>query len=104
MNIRIIAIASLLIALPVSAQKKKTVVNDSNTPLHLLHRRGKSAGRSEFFCRPFWERRRAAFCGIFQHIRRRKKRLYGKRPAPAPRLFSAEKPPQKPARTQASLR
>ena len=36
MNIRIIAIASLLIALPVSAQKKKTVVNDSNTPLHLL--------------------------------------------------------------------
>ena len=29
MNIRIIAIASLLIALPVSAQKKKTVVNDS---------------------------------------------------------------------------
>lgn len=32
MNIRIIAIASLLIALPVSAQKKKTVVNDSNTP------------------------------------------------------------------------
>lgn len=33
MNIRIIAIASLLIALPVSAQKKKTVVNDSNTPL-----------------------------------------------------------------------
>ena len=37
MNIRIITIASLLIALPVSAQKKKTVVNDSNTPLHLLH-------------------------------------------------------------------
>lgn len=36
MNIRIIAIALLLIALPVSAQKKKTVVNDSNTPLHLL--------------------------------------------------------------------
>ena len=36
MNIRIIAIASLLIALPVSAQKKKTVVNDSSTPLHLL--------------------------------------------------------------------
>lgn len=36
MNIRIIAVASLLIALPVSAQKKKTVVNDSNTPLHLL--------------------------------------------------------------------
>ena len=30
MNIRIIAIALLLIALPVSAQKKKTVVNDSN--------------------------------------------------------------------------
>ena len=36
MNIRIIAITLLLIALPVSAQKKKTVVNDSNTPLHLL--------------------------------------------------------------------
>ena len=28
MNIRIIAIALLLIALPVSAQKKKTVVNE----------------------------------------------------------------------------
>ena len=36
MNIRIIAIASLLIALPVSAQKKKTVVNASNTPLPVL--------------------------------------------------------------------
>ena len=33
MNIRMIAIALLLIALPVSAQKKKkTVMNDSNTP------------------------------------------------------------------------
>ena len=37
MNIRIITIALLLATLPVSAQKKKTVVNDSNTPLH-LHR------------------------------------------------------------------
>ena len=36
MNIRIITIALLLATLPVSAQKKKTVVNDSNTPLHLL--------------------------------------------------------------------
>lgn len=36
MNIRIIAIASLLIALPVSAQKKKTVVNDSNTPFAFI--------------------------------------------------------------------
>ena len=32
MNIRIITIALLLATLPVSAQKKKTVVNDSNTP------------------------------------------------------------------------
>ena len=37
MNIRITTIALLLATLPVSAQKKKTVVNDSNTPLHLLH-------------------------------------------------------------------
>ena len=34
MNIRIITIALLLATLPVGAQKKKTVVNDSNTPLH----------------------------------------------------------------------
>lgn len=36
MNIRIITLVLLLATLPVSAQKKKTVVNDSNTPLHLL--------------------------------------------------------------------
>ena len=35
MNIRIITIALLLATLPVSAQKKKTVVNDSN--LSLIH-------------------------------------------------------------------
>ena len=36
MNVRVITIALLLATLPVGAQKKKTVVNDSNTPLHLL--------------------------------------------------------------------
>lgn len=36
MNYRIITVAVLLVALPAVAQKKKTVVNDSNTPLHLL--------------------------------------------------------------------
>ena len=36
MNYRIITVAALLVALPAVAQKKKTVVNDSNTPLHLL--------------------------------------------------------------------
>lgn len=36
MNYRIITIAALLMTVSVSAQKKKTVVNDSNTPLHLL--------------------------------------------------------------------
>ena len=36
MNYRIITIAMLLATLPVCAQKKKAVVNDSNTPLHLL--------------------------------------------------------------------
>lgn len=36
MNYHIIPFALLLISLPVSAQKKTAVVNDSNTPLHLL--------------------------------------------------------------------
>lgn len=36
MNCRIITIIALLITTSVSAQKKKIVVNDSNTPLHLL--------------------------------------------------------------------
>lgn len=36
MNCRIITIAALLLTLSVNAQKKKTAVNDSNTPLHLL--------------------------------------------------------------------
>lgn len=36
MNIRIITIAALMMTVSVSAQKKKTVVNDSNAPLHLL--------------------------------------------------------------------
>lgn len=36
MNYRIVTIASLLIAIPLSAQKKQTLMNDSNTPLHLL--------------------------------------------------------------------
>lgn len=36
MNYLIIPLALVLISLPVGAQKKATVVNDSNTPLHLL--------------------------------------------------------------------
>ena len=36
MNYRFIPIAALLITLPVCAQKKKSVINDSNSPLHLL--------------------------------------------------------------------
>ena len=36
MNYRMMTVAALLLALPACAQKKKTVINDSNTPLHLL--------------------------------------------------------------------
>lgn len=37
MNYRMMTVAALLVALPACAQKKKAVINDSNTPLHLLH-------------------------------------------------------------------
>ena len=36
MNYRMMTVAALLVALPACAQKKKAVINDSNTPLHLL--------------------------------------------------------------------
>ena len=48
MNYRIITVAALLVALPAVAQKKKTVVNDSNTPLHLLQ----PAYQGTEICRP----------------------------------------------------
>ena len=34
MNYRMMTVAALLVALPACAQKKKAVINDSNTPLH----------------------------------------------------------------------
>lgn len=36
MNYRMMTVTALLVALPACAQKKKAVINDSNTPLHLL--------------------------------------------------------------------